>query len=572
MKRILKKYIFPVLVLAALVSPSAFAQQDLKDSIKDGALIQAVEKYDSGAYADAGKMLRSIISSSPDYDAAHYYLALVYLAQDENDLAETELLRAVESDPGNFWYRQRLAVVYRYTQQLPKAIELYEKLLADFPKKSDLYFDLVEMYAQNAQIDKALATLDNIERIFGQTESIAVYRFRLLMASGKTEEAYGSLEEYNSKYSSPYILSTLGDYRMSMYEDSLAVAYYDEALSIDDTFAPAILGKAEARRMTRKYYEYFPLLDSYMSNATVPAKGKAEYLKAVVEQSDPKFVAAFRPQLDTAANICFRKHPTDSAVIATVASYYYRTQRQNVAEDLFRVNASLNPDKPELTATYLYSLLYSENWEKLAEAGSEAALQYPDIPDFMALASTGYTFMKEYDKVIELSQKMLRTAPKDSAVIVSACSTMGVAYYQKNDKKNAFKAFDKVLKVSPDNIFVLNNYAYYLSISGKNLKKAYAMSRKTIEAEPDNATYLDTFGWILYLQGKPLEAKPFFKHAMLYGGKDSPVIMDHYAEVLFALKEYDLAFVYWYRAQAKNNGEIPDLDARIAERKKSVGK
>lgn len=98
------------------------------------------------------------------------------------------------------------------------------------------------------------------------------------------------------------------------------------------------------------------------------------------------------------------------------------------------------------------------------------------------------------------------------------------------------------------------------------------MSRKTVEAEPDNATYLDTYGWILYLQGKPQEAKPHFKHAMLYGGKDSAVIMDHYAEVLYALKEYDLAFVYWNLAKQKNNGDIEGLDEKIAERKAAIGR
>jgi hypothetical protein len=72
--------------------------------------------------------------------------------------------------------------------------------------------------------------------------------------------------------------------------------------------------------------------------------------------------------------------------------------------------------------------------------------------------------------------------------------------------------------------------------------------------------------------GNPLEAKPFFKHAMLYGGKDSAVIMDHYAEVLFALKEYDLAMVYWNLAMKKNNGEIPDLEERIRKRKQSIMK
>jgi tetratricopeptide (TPR) repeat protein len=98
------------------------------------------------------------------------------------------------------------------------------------------------------------------------------------------------------------------------------------------------------------------------------------------------------------------------------------------------------------------------------------------------------------------------------------------------------------------------------------------MSKKTIDAEPDNSTYLDTYAWILYLMGRPEEAKPFFKHAMLFGGKDSPVVLDHYAEVLFALKEYDMAFVYWNLAKQKNVDEIPDLDEKIERRREEVKK
>ena len=98
------------------------------------------------------------------------------------------------------------------------------------------------------------------------------------------------------------------------------------------------------------------------------------------------------------------------------------------------------------------------------------------------------------------------------------------------------------------------------------------MSKTVIEKEPDNATYLDTFGWILYLMGKPEEAKPHFKRAMLYGGKDSPVILDHYAEVLFALGEYPLARVYWDKALKINNGQIKDLEERVSRRKKQMEK
>ena len=57
---------------------------------------------------------------------------------------------------------------------------------------------------------------------------------------------------------------------------------------------------------------------------------------------------------------------------------------------------------------------------------------------------------------------------------------------------------------------------------------------------------------------------------MLYGGKESVVVMDHYAEVLYALKEYDLAFVYWNLALKKNDGDIPDLERKVEERKQAA--
>ena len=99
---------------------------------------------------------------------------------------------------------------------------------------------------------------------------------------------------------------------------------------------------------------------------------------------------------------------------------------------------------------------------------------------------------------------------------------------------------------------MLNNYAYYLSLEGRKLRKALKMSRRTIELEPDNATYLDTYGWLLYLLHRPKEAKPYFKHAMLYGGKDSAVVLEHYSKVLEALGEQDLATYYKNLADQKN--------------------
>ena len=127
-----------------------------------------------------------------------------------------------------------------------------------------------------------------------------------------------------------------------------------------------------------------------------------------------------------------------------------------------------------------------------------------------------------------------------------------------------------MLKTNPNYAPTLNNYAYYLALEGKNLKKAKAMSEITIKQEPDNPTYLDTYAWILHLLGQNIEAKAIFKHAMLYGGKENAVIMDHYGDVLFALKEYDLAFVYWNQAKALD--DTLGIEEKIKAKKAEIGR
>ena len=147
-------------------------------------------------------------------------------------------------------------------------------------------------------------------------------------------------------------------------------------------------------------------------------------------------------------------------------------------------------------------------------------------------------------------EKLARAAG-DSVSLVEALSSQGDVHYQNGDRRKAYKAYDAALKVDPHYAPVLNNYAYYLSEERRNLRKALEMSADTVKQYPDNATYLDTYAWILHLLGRSAEAKPHFKHAMLYGGKDSDVVLDHYAEVLETLGEKDLAVYYHSLAQQK---------------------
>ena len=564
----LRIYICMFLSSVLLALPSVLkAQQE-----SGGMIVSAVEFYQVGDFVRAEAVLQRILSKDPQNDAALYYMAMCHLAKKDTDKAEEYLDAAVKADSANFWYRQRLASLYAMTSRPELTVGMYEKLLEDYPKKSELYFDLVELYSTQKEYDKALKTLAEIETVFGMTESIAIYRYNLMLKTGRQEEAYKSLEDYNSRYSSPYVLSVLAEHQLNAYNDSTALAYYNEALELAPDFSPALLGKAETLRMTRRYNEYFDVLSAYVSNPEESSLAKSDYLSAVLRGMDPKFIGAFVSDLDKVMTEMTSLHPSDSAALNTAGLYYYTTNRKDKAGECFRQNAEAHPESLSANAGYVEFLMYAGKWKELSQEGRAAFEKFPEETGFLEMASVGDYNLKDYDKVLELCDMVLAKSPADSSRTLRAWSTKGDVYHVLGDARKAYKAYERALKINPDYIYVLNNYAYYLSVDGRKLKKAYSMSEKTVKAEPDNATYLDTFGWILYLLGRPEEAKTHFKRAMLYGGKDSPVIMDHYAEVLYALGEYDRAFLYWNKALAINNGEIKDLEERINLRKQQTGK
>ena len=569
MLRILKLTVI-LFVFSAFMGISVDAQKTRPGSEAENMILSAVSKLNVNDIEGAKSELTALLALDSENDAAWYYLAMTAIAGNDIPEAEEYLKMAVSLDPDNFWYRYRLAGIYGASQRPELTVDMYEKLLADFPKRSELYLDLTELYAAQGEYEKALETIGEVETVFGLTEALAMYRFNLLRTMGKQEEAYASLEKYNEEYSSPYVLTTLADWQMSMYNDTTALAYYDEALDLAPGYTPAVLGKAETYRLTRKYDRYFNVLNEFVSMDDIPAPAKSEYLMAVVQRTDPKFIRSFSPQLDSIMARAAEIHPKDSTILQTAGVYYYSTQRNDKAKEYFGRNAMTWPESISASADFVEFLMYAEDWESLSEEGRKAFEKFPSETAFLEMASVGDYNLKRYEDVLSICEKVLEVAPNDSSSTLRAWSTMGDIYHTLGDSKKSYKAYDKALKINPDYVYVLNNYAYYLSMEGKSLNKAYSMSKKAIEAEPNNSTYLDTFGWILYLQGKPDQAKPYFKQAMLYGGKDSPVVLDHYAEVLYALKEYDMAFVYWNLARQKNAGDIPDLEERIEARKRAA--
>ena len=565
----LKRFIGVILVslgmIPALHAQNRNTQRTLEDMMLDG-----VAAYNLGDYAKAHALFGAVTDVNPLNDAAFYYLGLCDFYMNDMKAAEAELREAVSLDPGNYWYKDRLAVLYSIKGEDEKTVEIYESLLKDFPKKTDIHYSLVNLYAKLGRAEKLLETLDAIETIQGTSEATVTTRYDVLMHMGRSDDAFRALESYNEEFASAHILAMMGDAKLQEFEDSLALRYYNEALSYEPDFAPALLGRADVHRMRREYKEYFKDVRSFMENDDVLVEAKGQYLETLMNHGDPQFLSANAAQIDSLFDGLADKAPADTAVINLAGMYFYRSGNKEKSKDYFRRAWEINRESIAAAATYIQVLGLSEDWQTLYDAAGTFAEAFPYEPAFYEYRAMSAYNLERYDDVIAAYKAIQKQFPKDPDVLVQSYSGIGDVMHMKGNSKEAFKAYEKALAIDPKYVPVLNNYAYYLSMEGRKLKKAYNMSKITVELEPDNATYLDTFGWILYLRGQALEAKPFFKHAMLYGGKDSVTILDHYAEVLYVLGEYDLAKVYWNQAKQKNDGEIPDLEEKIARRLEAV--
>ena len=107
---------------------------------------------------------------------------------------------------------------------------------------------------------------------------------------------------------------------------------------------------------------------------------------------------------------------------------------------------------------------------------------------------------------------------------------MAECYYRSGQYDKAWRAFEQYMALRPDDMLMLNNYAYYLALQGVELEKALAMSRRTIEAQPDEPNSLDTYAWILHLLGRDAEALPYIKKAVKLNPQ-SDTLQQHLKEI-----------------------------------------
>lgn len=553
----MRKIAYRVLwALFVLIFPSGWlcgqdlpTQEELFKS--DSCIIEAQRAYN---YRDAEKVrefCRQALEFNKKNDAAYYLMAKVDLVENKLQPAEMNLRQAVALDSNNYYYAATLGAVYMQNTDVTEAVKIFEKLVNKYPKKKDPYTNLINIYLPRGQQDRALVLADRLEKAVGPNDISTMTRFKIYSGQNNAEKAIEVLEEADARTPSELYETYIAELLESQGKDSLAIVYYDKALRNDPQCIPALFGKMEIYRRAGNHALYLGYLKSFLENPEVDPSIKKQHVESIMEI--PTYQQRYAKELSKCLDALSRTHPSDSSIAISSAMFMARSGESEMAMNALERALKYYPNDYYIRSNIISFLYSRENWPRLELfTDSTIAVNPEQIADLFQFKGIAQYNQGKLDDAIEtlLSQEKNLKKQKDTATLLQIYSFVGDIYHQKNDNKSAYKFYKKALKIDPHNAPVLNNYAWYLATGTPrgDLNKALQMSKITVDDNPSESTYLDTYGWILYLMGEKEQAKKYLQQAVAFDGGESEVLMEHYADILYDLEEFDLAFIYYDKA------------------------
>jgi len=522
----------------------------------DGLKENALENYDR-----AENNFLSIIKIDKKHAASFYHLALIYELKQDYERALGCAKQAAQIDSHNEWYRLVLAGIYELNAEYSEASKLYEEITTTNPKNIDAYYYWINSLAAEGNWKDMIKVMNLLEGEMGFSEELAMERKKLYLrqgdVNGAINEVEGILEQdpNNTKY-----LNLLAELYQKKGEPENALKIFDKIvflrpndpyvhLSLSDHYKN--LGNEEKSREELRLAYKNPDLGVDAKVRILLGYFTLEGIK------EGKTAEAFE-----LGKVITDVHPEDAKSHSVYGDLLYRLDSSKLALFHYRKAISLDESKFVLWTQVLILESEQQDFESMYSDATKAIELFPAQPSFYLFKGISAIQKKKYEEGIKALNSGKDLVYDNNQMLAQFYSTLGDSYYKMENHLASDSAYDKSLEYDRDNVYVLNNYSYYLSLRKKNLVKAEAMSKRSNELSPRSPSFADTYGWILYQEGKYDEAKLWLENAIDYGAGKNGVILEHYGDILYKLDDFEGAKQQWIKAkQTKQGSEL--LDQKI---------
>lgn len=556
------KYISGIIVSLVLFPVSLFSQVEglIMDETSrrkfDYFFYEAVNAKTLGKYAESFDLLQHCYSMDSTNASVLIELGAYYSSLEEKNKALDFFRRAVKQDPANYYYNMILAGLSKELDLKKEVIEIYNYLLKTYPEKVELYFELANVYGDNGELDKAIQSLDSLQKYTGVSDAITLNKFRLYNMMDKKDRAFEEIQSVIDKNPDNIRYKLLmGDLYLQDNQADKALDYYQQAKQIDPDEPSLILSMVNYYEKTNNKPAAVEELQKAITSSKMEVETKLQLLAryiTLLRQSQQDIKTA-NPLFQS----MFEQHPNNTRINMMYGDVLLLQEDKKGAMEQFEIYTKDNPADPAGYEQMLRIVLPdTQALEKVVEITLTGIEHIPTAPQFYFYLGLAKFQQKKYGEALSIYEQGLTNAEFQSPVIESDFyGQIGDIHHFLKNNNIAFENYEKALKLNPQNLPVLNNYSYYLSLERKSLDKAEQMSGITIKAEPTNPTYLDTYGWILFEQGAYTMAKIYIEKAIEYGKEDlTAEVLEHYGDVLAVTGEKEKAVEQWKKAKELGSG------------------
>ena len=493
-----------------------------------------------------------------------YELGTVYTYQNNKNQALIYSKKAATADPKNIWYQLLYAECLKENKQASEVIAVYERLLQQYPDRIDFYYELANAFLYANKPNDALKTYNRIEEHIGVTEDASMQKIKIYKSLNNSDKAIEEAKKLivafpkEGKY-----YGILGELYQEKGLNEKALQAYNDLLKIDPENAYVHLSLADYYRNQKQNEKAFEEIKIAFKSKELDIDTKIKILLSYYSITET--YTELKSDADELCKILVEVHPDEAKAFSMHGDFLYRDKKLEQARTEYRKAISLDKEKYALWNQLLIIESELSDYAAMEKESKEAIDLFPNqaLPYFFNGAAN-VQLRNFKDAVIILNEG--KNFAFDKLLLAQFYANIGDAQNQLKDFAASDSSYMKALEIDPNNVYVLNNYAYYLSLRNADLEKAERMSKKTNDLEPNNNSYQDTYGWILYQMKKYDDAKIWIGKAVENGGRNNGTLLEHYGDVLYQLGDKENAFKYWQ--DAKKAGGASDLiDKKITDKK-----
>lgn len=526
------------------------------DRVKAEYIFLEAEKQRNMGRDDAfHHLLQYAHSLDPENSAIAYYLGYSRLMKSNLSVSDSlfssslrMMRKHVDAHPEDKYEAMLYANGNMIANQVQEGLRVLKIQAERNPHNVEVQLSIADAYARLEDYRNAIAAYDSVQQWQGQSVQLSARKVRAYQALNDTVGAIGEMRSLlaTAPRNVDYNLA-MGNMMLMFGECDSALTYYDKAQQYEPENGATYLAKAQFYNAIGDSVNYdqqtYQALVSKDLDVASKVEVLADYARHLLVAKDSS------ARTENLFKVLIEQHPNEPQIRMLFSDYLAAKDDMKGAAEQMDYAVNLDPTDAQAWNRLLVLNIISENYKAAIAAGDRAIELNPNDIELYGYIAPAYYNIKQYDKAIEVYKKALAAVDStDTEHRSMFLGGMGDAKFSMGDTIGAFALYDQAIEIDPNNVSILNNYAYFLTLCNRDLDKAERMSAKTVQAEPQNATFLDTYAWVFYKRKEYTMAQLYIEMAIKNERRPSSDIYDHYGDILLAVGNKQEALKQWKKA------------------------